>query len=133
MNSGFLQTALNALTVGIGGFLGSICRYWVSGWVQTVVSHSWRPVGTLAVNVIGCFLIGLLIGLADFRQVLKPETRLLLIVGVLGGFTTFSTFGYETFALARDREFAAALANVGAQLIFGLLAVWTGYAVARLT
>jgi CrcB protein len=127
-----MQTALNALLVGIGGFIGSVCRYWVSGWVQALVSQSWRPVGTLAVNALGCFLIGLFMGLADFRQVLKPEARLLLIVGVLGGFTTFSAFGYETFALARDREFAAALINIGMQILFGLLAVWAGYSVARL-
>lgn len=127
-----MQAALNALLVGIGGFIGSVGRYWVSGWVQTLVSQSWRPVGTLAVNVLGCFLIGLLIGFADFRQLLKPEARLLLVVGVLGGFTTFSAFGYETFALARDREFAAALVNIGAQVLLGLLAVWAGYTAARL-
>ncbi|MBM3289553.1 MAG: fluoride efflux transporter CrcB [Candidatus Hydrogenedentes bacterium] len=127
-----MQPALNALLVGIGGFVGSVCRYWVSGWMQSLVSDSWRPVGTLAVNVIGCLLIGVLMGLADFRQVLKPEARLLLVVGLLGGFTTFSAFGYETFALARDREFAAALVNIGAQLLLGLLAVWAGYTAARL-
>ncbi|MEK7530048.1 MAG: fluoride efflux transporter CrcB [Patescibacteria group bacterium] len=127
-----MQTALNTLLVGIGGFIGSVCRYWVSGWVQSLLSRTWLPVGTLAVNVIGCFLIGLLMGLADFRQSLKPEARLLLVVGVLGGFTTFSAFGYETFALARDREFAAALINIGMQVLFGLLAVWAGYSVARL-
>ena len=127
-----MQTALNTLLVGIGGFIGSVCRYWVSGWVQSLLSRTWLPVGTLAVNVIGCFLIGLLMGLADFRQSLKPEARLLLVVGVLGGFTTFSAFGYETFALARDREFAAALINIGTQVLFGLLAVWAGYSVARL-
>ena len=127
-----MQAAMNALIVGAGGFVGSVCRYWVSGWVQSLLSQSWRPVGTMAVNVIGCLLIGLLMGLADFRQVLKPEARLLLVVGVLGGFTTFSAFGYETFALARDREFAAALVNAGAQVLLGLLAVWAGYSVARL-
>ncbi|NUM55585.1 MAG: fluoride efflux transporter CrcB [Candidatus Hydrogenedentes bacterium] len=126
-----MQVVTNALLVGIGGFAGSVFRYWVSGWVQSLVSQSWRPVGTFAVNVIGCFLIGLLLGLAEFRQVLKPEARLLLIVGVLGGFTTFSTFGYETYALARDREFAAALVNIGAQVVFGLAAVWAGYTLAR--
>lgn len=125
------QTVTNALLVGIGGFTGSILRYWVSGWVQTAVSQSWRPVGTLAVNVIGCFLIGLFMGMADFRQLLKPEARLLLVVGLLGGFTTFSAFGYETFALARDREFGAAILNIGAQVVIGLAAVWAGYAVSR--
>lgn len=128
-----MQAAINALLVGIGGFIGSVCRYWASGWVQSMVSQSWRPIGTAVVNVIGCMLIGVLMGLADFRQVLKPEARLLLIVGILGGFTTFSSFGYETFALARDREFAAAFANAVGQLVIGLLAVWAGYSVTRLT
>mgnify|MGYP003542427954 FL=1 len=126
-----MQAATNALLVGIGGFVGSVFRYWISGWVQSVVSQSWRPVGTLAVNVIGCFLIGLLMGMADFRQLLKPDARLLLVVGLLGGFTTFSAFGYETFALARDREFGAALLNIGAQVIVGLAAVWAGYTISR--
>ncbi len=124
-------TVTNALLVGIGGFVGSVCRYWVSGWVQSAVNQSWRPVGTLAVNVIGCFLIGLLMGMADFRQLLKPDARLLLVVGLLGGFTTFSAFGYETFALARDKEFGAALLNIGAQVFVGLAAVWAGYTISR--
>ena len=126
-----MQAATNALLVGIGGFVGSVFRYWISGWVQSVVSQSWRPVGTLAVNVIGCFLIGLLMGMTDFRQLLKPDARLLLVVGLLGGFTTFSAFGYETFALARDKEFGAALLNIGAQIIVGLAAVWAGYTISR--
>ena len=124
-------TVTNALLVGIGGFVGSVCRYWVSGWGQSAGDQSWGPVGTLAVNVIGCFLIGLLMGMADFRQLLKPDARLLLVVGLLGGFTTFSAFGYETFALARDKEFGAALLNIGAQVFVGLAAVWAGYTISR--
>ena len=70
-------------------------------------------------------------GMADFRQLLKPDARLLLVVGLLGGFTTFSAFGYETFALARDKEFGAALFNIGAQVVVGLAAVWAGYTISR--
>ncbi|MCC6797971.1 MAG: fluoride efflux transporter CrcB [Candidatus Hydrogenedentes bacterium] len=125
------QSVTNALLVGFGGFAGSILRYWVSGWVQSAVSQSWRPAGTFAVNVTGCFLIGFLMGMADFRQLLKPDARLLLVVGLLGGFTTFSAFGYETFALARDKEFGAALLNIGAQVVVGLAAVWAGYTISR--
>jgi CrcB protein len=129
-----MQAALtNAFLVGIGGFFGSVFRYWMSSWVHTFVSQPWRPAGTLVVNIIGCFLIGLLMGLADSRQLLKPDMRLLLVVGVLGGFTTFSAFGYETFALLRDRAIAGAILNVSAHILLGLLAVWMGFSMTRST
>jgi CrcB protein len=83
------------------------------------------------VNVIGCFAIGFLGGLGDARQSLGTELRLVLLIGLLGGFTTFSAFGYETLALARSPEPARAVINVTIQLIAGLLAVWTGYILGR--
>ena len=122
----------SVLLVGIGGFIGSASRYLVSSWVQRVVSDPWLPYGTLVVNVVGCLLIGLLSGLAETRQVLSPETRLIILVGVLGGFTTFSTFAFETLSLARDNQFPAALGNVGVHVIIGLVAVWIGHSVARM-
>ena len=90
------------------------------------------PYGTLVVNVVGCLLIGFLSGLAENRSVFGPEVRLFLFIGILGGFTTFSSFAYETFSLARDNENLAAAVNVSAQLIFGLMGVWFGNALARL-
>lgn len=84
------------------------------------------PLGTLAVNVVGCLLIGVLHGLAETRQIISPELRLLLMIGMIGGFTTFSTFGYETLALLRDAEVFRAMANVTVQVLFGLIAVWLG-------
>jgi fluoride exporter len=89
------------------------------------------PLGTLVVNVLGCSLIGLAGGLAESRQVLGPEARSLLMIGVLGAFTTYSTFGYETLALVRDVEVAKAFLNIGLHLALGLAAVWLGGAVAR--
>jgi len=86
------------------------------------------PVGTLVVNVSGCFLIGLLGGLVETRQLLGPDLRVFLLIGVLGGFTTFSSFAYETLALTRDAEFSRALLNIGAQVVLGLGAAWLGYA-----
>ena len=86
------------------------------------------PVGTLVVNVSGCFLIGLLGGLVESRQMFGPDLRVFLLIGVLGGFTTFSSFAYETLALARDAEFARALLNIAAQLLLGLGAAWFGFA-----
>jgi CrcB protein len=95
------------------------------------LDNPWLPFGTLVVNVVGCFLIGFLSGLAEARSVFGPEVRLFLFIGVLGGFTTFSSFAYETFALARDTENLAAAANIFAQVILGLIAVWVGNALVR--
>jgi CrcB protein len=119
------------LIIGIGGFIGSVSRYLVGGWVHQLMNNPWFPFGTLAVNIIGCFLIGLLGGLSESRQVFSPETRLFLFIGVLGGFTTFSSFGYETFALARDGELLAAVININLQIFLGLGGVWAGNIAAR--
>jgi CrcB protein len=120
-----------AVLVGVGGFLGSAGRYLVGGWVHRLVPFASFPFGTLVVNVGGCLLIGVFAGLSDGRQLFAPELRVFLLIGVLGGFTTFSSFAYETLALARDAELARALANVAAQVILGLAAAWLGYALGR--
>lgn len=112
--------------MGVGGFVGSILRYWVSGWVQQVTASAGFPFGTLAVNLLGCLVIGFLSQLADVRGVFTPETRALVFVGVLGGFTTFSTFSNETFNLFRDNEVFSALTNLTLQVVLGLGAVWLG-------
>jgi CrcB protein len=121
---------LKLLIIGLGGFLGSVMRYLLSGAVQRWAGSIGFPVGTFAVNLVGCFLIGLLGGLAESRQVFGPELRTFLLIGVLGGFTTFSTFGYETFNLMRDGQLASAIANCGLQVILGVVAVWAGYSLA---
>ena len=115
------------LLVGAGGFIGSIGRYLLAGAVHQVLHGSTFPYGTMVVNIIGCFAIGCLNGLAEARQTLVPEVRVFLLIGLLGGFTTFSTFGYETIALMRDSQVGAALANVLLQVTVGLLCVWLGY------
>ncbi len=112
--------------VGIGGFIGSVFRFLLSGFVQRMVPMAEFPLGTLSVNVLGCLLIGVLNGLAETRQVIGPELRLFLMIGMLGGFTTFSTFGYETLALIRDADLVQAIGNVMVQVFFGLIAVWLG-------
>ena len=114
------------LLVGIGGFIGSILRYVLSGLVHEWTRRDDFPVGTLAVNVLGCFVIGLLSQLAEARGAFTPETRAFVIIGILGGFTTFSSFGNETMNLWRDAENGLALLNIGAQLVLGLGAVWLG-------
>ena len=121
---------IKLLLIGTGGFLGSVLRYLVSGSVQAASQSVAFPYGTLAVNVIGCFFIGFLSELAESRSLFSPDTRAFLVVGILGGFTTFSAFGNETMSLLRDGERTLAMMNVGAQLLFGIGAVWLGYTLA---
>jgi len=121
-----------SLLVGFGGFLGSIARYLAGGAVHRLVEGSVFPCGTLFVNVTGCLAIGFLAALSEARGVLSPEARVFLLIGVLGGYTTFSSFGYETFQLMRGGEMLAAAANVLIQVVVGLGAVWAGAATARM-
>jgi CrcB protein len=121
---------MKLLWVGLGGFLGSVLRYLASGWAQTISGSVSFPFGTLTVNALGCFAIGSLSYLADARGLLSPDTRLFLIVGVLGGFTTFSAFGNETMNLLRDGQVLHASLNIVASLLLCLAAVWAGRALA---
>ncbi len=119
---------INALAVGSGGFLGAMARYGLSGLVHRKMPLATFPWGTLGVNLLGCLAIGVLAGLAESRQLFSPEIRIFALIGVLGGFTTFSTFGYETFAMIRDDEYLRAAANVGMHVILGVALVSLGYA-----
>jgi CrcB protein len=121
---------MNVLWVGAGGFIGSSLRYLVSGWVQRLAVFGTFPWGTLAVNGLGCLALGLLGGLAEARQVLGPAHRAFLFIGVLGGFTTFSTFAYETMGLAQQSGLRA-LGNVALQVGLGLAAAGAGYVLGR--
>lgn len=117
---------INVLFVGIGGFIGSVARYLLSGYVQQSMKRMDFPYGILAVNLIGCFVIGLLAGYGDSRGVFSEQTRAFLFIGILGGFTTFSSFGNDTINLIRESLMMNALMNVAANVILGLLAVWLG-------
>ena len=128
---------MRLVAVVLGGALGSGARYLLQGWVQQRASaHSgWVaifPVGTLAVNLTGCFAIGVLATLFQERLLVSPEARTFVLLGLLGGFTTFSSFGFETLALARGGSFLLALGNVLASVVLGLAGVWLGTALARL-
>jgi CrcB protein len=118
------------LLVGAGGFVGASLRYTLGGLVYRVVPPN-LPWATLLVNVSGCFAIGLAAVLTEERGPVGPAARLFLMVGVLGGYTTFSTFGYETLNLIREGSHTLAAANAVAQLLLGLAAVWAGMVVAR--
>lgn len=125
-----------ALVVAFGGALGTSVRWWLGGWVQRRASAasgalSLFPAGTLAVNLLGCLAIGFLAAAIEERGAFDPALRVFLLVGVLGGFTTFSSFGFETVALLRDGNLALASANVAASLLGGLVGVWTGIVAAR--
>jgi CrcB protein len=122
----------HAVLVGTGGFVGAILRYAVSGIVQRMAGSSDFPYGTLAVNVCGCLAIGFLAGVAETRQIIDAEARMFLLIGVLGSFTTFSTFGHETLALLRDGALLRAGINVTLQVGLGLAAAWSGLVFSRL-
>jgi len=118
--------------VGFGGFIGSALRYWVSGFVQQYNGNFTFPSGTLVVNILGCLLIGFLSELEETRGILSSETRAMVFIGMLGGFTTFSTFGNETFNYLRNQQPMIAILNVGANLLLGLGAVWVGHSLVNL-
>src|SRR6185436_21169973 len=115
---------------GIGGFVGSILRYSVGSLLFDVSRRFDFPCGTLVVNFAGCLAIGLLSHLAETRGVFSAETRVLVFVGLLGGFTTFSAFGNETMNLWREGESGLALINIAAHLGLCLGAVWLSRALA---
>ncbi len=114
------------LLVALGGALGSVARFKLSGLVLHL-TPGWRfPLGTFTVNVVGCLVAGVLVGLAEKHDLLSPDARLLLFTGVLGGFTTFSAFGVETVHLLKRGDVALAAANVAGSVAIGLAALWLG-------
>ena len=118
------------LIVGATGAAGAIARYAVSGWVYAVAGTR-LPWGTLAVNVIGCFLLGLLMHISITTTLVPPAWRLALATGFLGAFTTFSTFSYETVRELERGSWAAAGTNIALSLAVGLPATWLGLVLAR--
>lgn len=122
---------VNLLVIGAGGFLGAVARYGLSNLVQRF-SRGAFPLGTFAVNVLGCLAIGALLALVEARPTLSPNVRLFLVIGLLGSFTTFSTFGNETYGLLRSGAAATALVYLGASVVLGLIAVGLGRAMIRL-
>lgn len=114
----------------IGGAFGSLARYLMQGWVQEA-SRGTFPLGTLIVNVSGCFAIGLLNALFTGPVAIREDYRIGIVVGVLGGFTTFSAFGWETFALASDGQYLRATANALLSVGLGLAAVFAGARLAQ--
>ena len=122
----------NVLLVALGGSIGAVARYKMSGWI---LHHTidWRfPAGTFAVNVLGCLVAGILAGLVEKHDLFSADTRLFFFTGILGGFTTFSAFGLETMFLVQRGQFLMAASNVAASVVAGLLALWVGLGVGSL-
>lgn len=120
----------NLLLVGLGGFIGSVLRYLASlAFVQHTSSSF--PFATLTVNVLGCFLIGLIVALGERWTFLTPEWRIFLTTGLCGGFTTFSTFSYESFGLLQDGQFLFLSVNIALSLILGLGATYLAILLVR--
>ncbi|MBK6831164.1 MAG: fluoride efflux transporter CrcB [Flavobacteriales bacterium] len=118
------------LAVFVGGGLGSVARFTVGRWVGSLHTHYW-PFGTLLINIIACALIGLLVGFADHKHWIGPTTRLLLVVGFCGGFSTFSAFSTETLTLLQQGHHTGTLLYVGASVVLCVLATFGGLVLAE--
>lgn len=118
------------LIAGAGGFLGTVSRYLSTRYITTWFPMSF-PLGTLSVNIVGCFLIGVFYGMAEKGNLLSVEWRLFLMVGFCGGFTTFSAFTAENVAMLRDNNISQFLLYTGGSVLVGLLATWGGFVLSK--
>ncbi|MDP8298137.1 MAG: fluoride efflux transporter CrcB [Candidatus Orphnella occulta] len=122
---------LKFLSIAFGGAAGALLRYGVSGLISRSFSGGF-PLGTLAVNLIGSFLIGLIWGVLEIATI-SQNLRLFLLIGLLGSFTTFSTFSLENFSMIRDGEYWLVLCNVALSVVLGVMFVFIGFFVSRFT
>jgi CrcB protein len=116
--------------IGGAGLLGTLARYWISGWADERWGATF-PIGTLVVNALGCLAIGFLFHATEEKYLIDPVIRSAVLVGFLGGFTTFSSFAIQSFNLLRDGEILMASANIFLSNIAGLILVWVGYVISR--
>ncbi len=121
---------MNTLLVAIGGAIGAAGRYLIGGWAQSLVGPAF-PAGTFFVNATGSLIIGIILGLSE-RGALSGEARLLLAVGLMGGYTTFSSFSYDNLGLLQDGEVVRLVINMAGQLAVGLFAAYVGLVIARI-
>ena len=116
--------------IGLAGMCGAICRYWLAGLAHKLIGPSF-PWGTLAANVLGCFLFGFIFILAEERIMIRQQTRIILLVGFMGSFTTFSSLIFESNQLLRDAQWLLAGLNYLSQTALGVIALWLGIILAR--
>jgi len=121
---------VNLFLIAIGGGLGSVARYLFSAFLMRT-SGTLFPLGTFVVNLLGCVVFGAIAGAAEQRFVLASQARAFLFIGVLGGFTTFSAYAFESVALLRGGQLFAATINIVGQVVAGLAGLWAGYLVTR--
>jgi len=119
------------ILIALAGLVGTLIRYWLSGWVARHFGQSF-PSGTLAVNLLGCFIMGALYFVLEERVLFDPVVRTAILIGFLGALTTFSSYGLQTFTLLRDGELLLASVYVGVSNIAGVLLVWCGYTASRI-
>jgi len=118
------------ILIGIAGLIGTLLRYWLSAIVARQSGETF-PWGTLVVNVVGCLIAGAVFHLTEERAVFNPTLRTVILIGLLGGFTTFSSYGLQTFALLKDGAFGLATLNLVLSNVLGVLMVWAGYSLAK--
>jgi len=118
------------ILIAFAGLVGTLIRYWLSGLVARQYGEAF-PWGTLVVNLIGCFLAGAIYYLSDERFLISPTLRNIILIGLLGGLTTFSSYGLQTFTLLRDGEIGLATLNIAVSNVLGLFMVWAGYVVSK--
>lgn len=120
---------IKLLAIGLGGFIGALLRYWVSGWVYAYTQSDF-PLGTLVVNIAGSFALGLVMGLSE-HYIIHPHWKVFLTIGFLGAFTTFSTFSYETVMLWQLSSYVKAFLNIALSILLGFLALFLGLVLGR--
>lgn len=122
---------IKTLVIFVGGGIGSVLRYLVSGWMYALLGADF-PFGTFAVNIVGSLIIGFFLTIAEDRFLVSPDLRAFVAIGIVGGFTTFSTFTYETLGLFRDGSFFIGATNIIASITVALLAAWLGTLLGKL-
>lgn len=122
---------MTIIAIAVGGAIGAVARYLIAVRVYEMLGIGF-PYGTLAVNLLGTFALGVVLALVEDRGAFGPETRSFLSIGLLGGMTTFSTFAYESWDLARDGETLRAALNIGVSVAGALVAFSLGHALVRL-
>jgi fluoride exporter len=121
---------MQLIVIGVGGAIGALARYLLGGAVHRLMP-GFFPYGTFVVNLVGCIAFGVIVGIAEARIAIGPLGRGFLLIGVLGGFTTFSSFTYETFELMRSGQIWPAAVNVVGQVGLGFLGLWAGFGLGR--
>jgi CrcB protein len=118
------------ILIAAAGFAGTLLRYWLAGLVTRTHGETF-PWGTIVVNLVGCLITGAVLNITEETLLINPAIRTVIMIGLLGGFTTFSAYGLQTFMLLREGQFGLATLNVAVSNVLGLFMVWAGYSLAK--